>query len=171
VTDSEIQRRSELAHIDRSAQDDTEGRSSVASAWYADGLRFACTQCGACCSGAPGYVWVDGDEIDAIAAQLGLTAEQVNLRYVRRVGRGRSLLEKPGGDCIFLERRPAGSTGCQIHAVRPTQCRTWPFWKSNLASAEAWRQAARGCPGIGRERTHALATILAALRDNGTRPL
>ena len=28
-------------------------------AWYSEGLRFECTQCGACCSGEPGYVWVD----------------------------------------------------------------------------------------------------------------
>ena len=28
--------------------------------WYRDGLRFECTRCGACCTGAPGYVWVTG---------------------------------------------------------------------------------------------------------------
>ena len=39
--------------------------------WYADGLPFTCTQCGDCCTGDPGYVWVtdevmqffDGDEL------------------------------------------------------------------------------------------------------------
>ncbi|MFM1805538.1 MAG: hypothetical protein RL136_2417, partial [Planctomycetota bacterium] len=25
--------------------------------WYAEGLRFECTQCGNCCSGGPGAVW------------------------------------------------------------------------------------------------------------------
>ena len=33
--------------------------------WYAAGLRFFCTQCGDCCSGAPGFVWVNEEEIAA----------------------------------------------------------------------------------------------------------
>ena len=43
--------------------------------WYADGLRFRCTQCGDCCTGAEGYVWVNQAEIDAMAARVGMTAE------------------------------------------------------------------------------------------------
>ncbi len=39
--------------------------------WYKDGLRFKCTQCGDCCTGAPGYVWVNQAEIEGIAAELG----------------------------------------------------------------------------------------------------
>ena len=31
----------------------------MAEPWYRDGLRFECTRCGHCCTGAPGYVWVD----------------------------------------------------------------------------------------------------------------
>lgn len=147
------------------------GTTAPENPWYAAGLRFACTQCGNCCSGPPGYVWVDGDEIDRIAAFLGLPAEQVNRRYIRRVTRGRSLLEKPGGDCIFLERRPGGTTACLIHGARPTQCRTWPFWPSNLESPASWSSAARGCPGIGRGEVQPLPVIQAALRDNGDRPL
>lgn len=142
-----------------------------AAPWYADGLCFECTQCGHCCSGAPGYVWVDADEIEQIAAFLGLSVSDFNRRHIRRVHRGRSLLERPGGDCEFLERRADGKTLCRIHAVRPTQCRTWPFWKSNLASAEDWRRASRHCPGIGHGPRYALPVIQAALRDNGRRPL
>ncbi len=41
------------------------------SPWYRDGLAFTCTQCGACCTGAPGYVWVDAAEIAALAALRG----------------------------------------------------------------------------------------------------
>ena len=36
--------------------------------WYAEGLKFQCTGCGDCCTGAPGYVWVNQAEIDALAA-------------------------------------------------------------------------------------------------------
>ena len=35
--------------------------------WYKGGLCFSCKQCGACCSGAPGYVWLEDAEADAIA--------------------------------------------------------------------------------------------------------
>ena len=38
--------------------------------WYAGGLRFQCTQCGDCCSGSEGYVWVNQQEIDAMAKTL-----------------------------------------------------------------------------------------------------
>ena len=41
--------------------------------WYADGLQFECTQCGDCCTGAPGYVWVNKSEIEALAAEGQLT--------------------------------------------------------------------------------------------------
>ena len=42
--------------------------------WYAAGLRFECVQCGHCCSGDPGYVWVNRETIGRIAAFLGVRA-------------------------------------------------------------------------------------------------
>ena len=38
--------------------------------WYKDGLQFTCSQCGDCCTGAPGFVWVNGDEIRALAVEV-----------------------------------------------------------------------------------------------------
>ena len=35
--------------------------------WYRYGLSFECTQCGNCCTGGPGFVWVEEEEIRAIA--------------------------------------------------------------------------------------------------------
>lgn len=139
--------------------------------WYADGLRFACTQCGRCCSGAPGYVWVTSSEIQAIAEHLRVAVEEFAARHVRRAGRGHSLLELADGDCEFLERFPDGTTRCRIHAVRPVQCRTWPFWKSNLGSPRVWQQVAKNCPGIEQGPLHPLPAIQAALKENGGRPL
>ncbi|MEI8190170.1 MAG: hypothetical protein WCI75_10690, partial [candidate division NC10 bacterium] len=71
----------------------------------------------------------------------------------------------------FLQRLPAGKTACTIHPVRPVQCRTWPFWKSNVASPESWSLAAADCPGIDRGDTHPVPFIEAALLENGSRPL
>ena len=44
---------------------------SDAAPWYKDGLQFTCTQCGDCCTGAPGVVWVTDDELREIADYLG----------------------------------------------------------------------------------------------------
>ena len=35
--------------------------------WYKEGLRFKCTECGKCCTGAPGYVWVNKEEVAEMA--------------------------------------------------------------------------------------------------------
>src|SRR5262249_23822585 len=117
----------------------------MTNVWYQDGLRFHCTRCGHCCTGAPGYVWVNDDEIDAIAAHRGETPAQTAARYTRSVGRRVSLREKANGDCVFYDR----AAGCTIYPVRPRQCRTWPFWESNLVTAEAWEKTCAICPGSG----------------------
>jgi Fe-S-cluster containining protein len=115
--------------------------------WYRKGLCFSCAQCGNCCSGAPGYVWVTPDEQRAIARALGFQDGQLPRRYVRRVGFRISLTERPDGDCVFL-RRNGEKAGCMIYEVRPLQCRTWPFWRLNLKSPDHWCAAGTTCPGI-----------------------
>lgn len=114
--------------------------------WYRDGLRFECTRCGHCCTGAPGFVWVNDDEVQAIADFLGEEPDRAVALYTRRLQRGRSLRERANGDCVFYET----GTGCTIYPVRPRQCRTWPFWESNVQSPEAWQQTCRVCPGSGK---------------------
>ncbi len=139
--------------------------------WYTDGLRFACLQCGRCCSGAPGYVWITARELVRIARYCGLTAREFARRHVRTVGRRRSLLEKPGGDCEFLERPSDGTTRCGIHPVRPVQCRTWPFWKSNVDTPGQWQLMGRHCPGIDNGGYQPLGVIADALQANDGLPL
>lgn len=139
---------------------------SSSNVWYADGLHFTCTQCGNCCSGAPGFVWVMPDEVRRIAAFVGLDAAEFESRHTRTENGRKSLLEHPDGDCEFLERAPTGKTSCRIHAVRPVQCRTWPFWDSNLRNRRAWDSAARGCPGMNTGEHHPLPVIQGALRRN-----
>ncbi|HMQ17399.1 MAG TPA: YkgJ family cysteine cluster protein [Phycisphaerae bacterium] len=134
--------------------------------WYENGLRFACTQCGNCCSGAPGYVWVSTAELETIAAHRGLTPEAFARRHTRRVGRRISLLEHHNGDCEFLVSTPEGKRICGIYPVRPLQCRTWPFWDSNLERPGDWAHAGLKCPGINRGLLHALPVIQAALANN-----
>jgi uncharacterized protein len=114
--------------------------------WYREGLSFTCTKCGACCTGAPGYVWVVAEEIEALAGHRGLSVEEFGRQFVRRVGDRFSLVERPGGDCIFWDR----AIGCTVYEARPIQCRTWPFWPENIESAESWEDVTSICPGSGR---------------------
>ena len=138
------------------------GMELPASAWYADGLRFGCTQCGDCCGGAPGYVWVSEEEIANIAAFLDIDEKEFRKRYTRREGRrGISLIEKGGHDCIFYEN------GCQIYPCRPRQCRTWPFWRCNLQSDAAWDMASETCPGMGSGDVYSRAEIEDLAKDDG----
>ena len=119
----------------------------TADLWYAQGLRFKCTGCGNCCSGTPGYVWLDDADMTRIAAFLNMPVDTFTTRYVRRVKTDYSLLEKPNFDCVFLDRKD-GHTRCSIYPVRPVQCRTWPFWDMNLKSPQAWTNSAERCPGM-----------------------
>ncbi|TVQ75776.1 MAG: YkgJ family cysteine cluster protein [Phycisphaeraceae bacterium] len=125
--------------------------------WYEDGLRFECTMCGQCCTGAPGFVTFTKQEGRAIAARLGVTEAEFLARYTHAMPDGRrSLNEREtefGNDCIFLDRETLpGKAVCSLYEDRPLQCRTFPWWPDNLRSASAWRRAARQCEGIGQGR-------------------
>lgn len=126
--------------------------------WYRSGLSFSCTQCGNCCSGAPGYVWATKEEIRRIALFLGRSDGWLEKKQVRRVGMRYSLTEKPDGDCIFLVRKKGKAT-CGIYSVRPLQCRTWPFWTGNLRSANTWNEVHKSCPGLNKGKQYTFVQI------------
>jgi uncharacterized protein len=114
--------------------------------WYKDGLKFTCTQCGNCCTGAPGVVWVDDAEIEQIAALRGLTLEEMRRQHTRQLEGRTSLTEHQNGDCTFFDPK---TRGCTVYNARPAQCRTWPFWNSNLESRDEWETMRQSCPGAG----------------------
>jgi len=115
--------------------------------WYKAGLRFECTGCGRCCTGAPGHVWVSDDEIVAMAQLLNLSLAEFGRQYLRQINGRYALLERPLSpteyDCIFLKDKK-----CSVYSVRPKQCRTFPWWQQNLTSKEDWLAAASYCEGI-----------------------
>ena len=123
--------------------------------WYAEGLRFKCTGCGDCCTGGPGYVWVTQEEIDALATRLNLSSAEFERRFVRYVGVRRSLKERKNYDCVFLD----ANRRCTVYEDRPRQCRTWPFWNSNIVSPEAWQRTCEACPGSGQGKLYSLEAI------------
>lgn len=119
-------------------------KSSSDSNWYSEGLPFKCTECGKCCGGTPGYVWVNETEMEAMASFLKISLKEFMCKYTRRIGQRYSLLEsKKTFDCVFLKDKK-----CQVYGARPTQCRTYPWWPQNLTTPEAWQETAQHCEGI-----------------------
>ncbi len=130
-----------------------------AEPWYREGLAFSCTRCGSCCTGVPGYVWVSIEEIEAIARFRKQPVEEFSAQFVRRVGDHYSLIERPGGDCIFWDRQQ----GCTVYEARPVQCRTWPFWPENVETPEAWKHITGICPGSGKGRHYTASEIIESI--------
>lgn len=127
------------------------------SPWYRDGLKFQCTQCGDCCTGAPGHVWVNQEEIAALAALTGaVDISTFEAQFVRKVGVRKSLIEYSNGDCVFFD---TAARKCTVYDARPRQCRTWPFWDSNLKTPEDWAHTCEVCPGSGKGKLVPLVQI------------
>jgi len=95
-------------------------------------VKYECQQCGACCRWA-GQVKVTGREIGLIASFLGVPElkfiqERTRLRFDRR---GLALLDKPNGECEFLD-----GNRCLIQEVKPQQCRDFPnVWRGGPEGA------------------------------------
>ena len=115
--------------------------------WYDKGLRFECTQCGNCCKnhGEYAYVYLAEADVVAMAAELELTPSAFRRRWCRpKDGYTVLVMDEPG--CPFLRE----DNRCAVYRARPKQCRTWPFWKENLAR-EVWEGPVKECcPGIDR---------------------
>lgn len=126
--------------------------------WYAAGLHFECSQCGSCCGGCPGYVWVTEEETVKIAEYLKMDVDDFVQKYLFEENSRLSLREQSNYDCICLEQNGNGKR-CKIYPVRPEQCRTWPFWKYNIKSETHWLGANKRCPGINRGKLHSAEEI------------
>ena len=129
--------------------------------WYAGGLAFECTGCGGCCTGH-GYVWVDDDEVAALAEHQGRDPGEVRLLDTTPALGRVTLREHANGDCIYLDGR---TRRCTVYEARPRQCRSWPFWNSNLRSPQNWAEAGTRCPGVGRGELVPLDRVEAAARS------
>jgi hypothetical protein len=100
---------------------------------------------------------VNNEEIAAIAAVvMPGDSEKFEELYVRRVGVRKSLKEFPNGDCVFFDTE---KRKCSVYEARPRQCKTWPFWDSNLRNPATWQQTCEACPGSGKGKLHQLGSI------------
>lgn len=112
--------------------------------WFQEGLRFKCTECGKCCTGSPGYVFLSNEDINKLADHFQCSVEEFTKQYVRLVNGQAALLDRPGSyDCIFLK-----DNKCSAYESRPVQCKTFPWWVHNLKGPEEWEEAGKNCEGI-----------------------
>lgn len=117
--------------------------------FYKRGLRFECTGCGQCCTHPGGYVAVTAEEAGEISKFLEIDEGEFLEDYLLPGPDEQSfqLRSRSNGECILLQENR-----CSIYALRPLQCRTFPFWPENLKSAYRWKLTAQECPGIGQGR-------------------
>jgi uncharacterized protein len=118
--------------------------------WYKKGLKFKCTECGKCCTGSPGHVFLNKEEAINIANELKISVEEFVRLYTRQIGKKLALKERKISeviyDCIFLKDKK-----CTIYKHRPKQCCTFPWWPQNLKSKESWENLAAECEGLIQE--------------------
>lgn len=108
---------------------------------------FVCRQCGDCCRGYGG-TFLGPRDIDAIAAFIGSSPENVVKNCCTLSGGKPLLAQKSDGYCIFWEEQ------CTIHPVKPRMCRQWPFIESVLVDPGNWEAMAGACPGMNTGFSH-----------------
>jgi uncharacterized protein len=90
-----------------------------------------CAECGGkCCRGESGNIWVNKDEIKSIANFLKVTENQLEKGCLKSISGKFSVKDIAlNGErvCFFFDM---DKQNCSIYDVRPTQCRTFPFWES-----------------------------------------
>ncbi len=101
-------------------------------------LYYQCQRCTNCCRW-PGFVKVDDADITALAAHLKLDEDAFIQRYTRLRPRrdGLALIDKPNGECIFLDGRD-----CAVQSVKPGQCAGFP----NTWNFPGWREVCEAVP-------------------------
>jgi len=133
-----------------------------AAPWWFDGLRFQCTACGKCCENhGEGfeYVYSTRAERRALAAHFGLTERAFEAQYCERV-EGHLSFKSVNQGCVFLK-----DGRCSVYTLRPSQCRTFPFWPELLTDERTWqRDVASFCPGVGQGPVRDANAIRTALR-------
>jgi len=116
-----------------------------------DGFDFGfdpstCKKCpGHCCRGESGNIWVNHQEIIQICSLLQTNPVDYIQKYLNRIDNRFSIKERfteHGFECVFFE---GPQKLCSIYAVRPLQCRQYPFWEHFKKHTG---HVIKECPGI-----------------------
>ncbi len=151
----------------------TKGTADLASTEdlvFEHGLRFDCTRCGNCCRQKEGALFLTAVDLRNLAECLKLSDEEFFMQYCEvvdlRLATRVSLVAEDDGDCIFW-----GEGGCEVYEHRPLQCRTFPFWASNLTDAQAWQKVGETCRGVDRGKLWSPEDIRECVKSSDLDPL
>ncbi|MBL0708873.1 MAG: YkgJ family cysteine cluster protein [Sulfurimonas sp.] len=112
----------------------------------------ACASCeGRCCTGESGYIYVSKDEIQNISKLLSLDEETFVKEYLFKKSYKYSIKEikyNASYDCIFYQR---DTKVCSIYDVRPSQCRTFPFWDYYKTRVDELQEECQGVKVRGKD--------------------
>jgi len=110
-------------------------------------LYFECTACGACCTGGTDhYIAVNNNEAELIRKHLGVTLNWFRRRYIEHLTRDSWSIRLQDGQCVFLNQQGH----CKIYNLRPTQCKTYPYWPELLETKKNWLNERKHCEGINK---------------------
>jgi len=134
--------------------------------YHSTPIRFQCTQCSQCCyGGKDAYVRASTQEIEKIIRFMQIDTDEFETEYLVKLvdlGYGirmkQSILAKTMGKqgrCMLL----SDEGKCSVYSVRPTQCRTYPFWPEILISEEKWNNEITRCEGINQGNVVEIAHI------------
>ena len=135
-------------------------RMYILAKFWKQGIHFSCHQCGHCCTFPGGAIYATEDEFRAIADHLNISLDEFYLEYTESIGELISIKSHPEGPCYFY------NNGCTIYSVRPTQCRTYPFWPEVINRERDWEKEGKTCQGIGQGRLWTKEEIRAELQKN-----
>ena len=104
--------------------------------------------CGQCCR-EPGLVFFSDDEQQRVAEHFGKDVAWFRDHYLDEWEDGWALEVRDGHVCAFLL-----DDACMIQAIKPRQCRTYPFWPEISRDWKTWLDERARCPGIGLGRVY-----------------
>jgi Fe-S-cluster containining protein len=100
------------------------------------------------------------EDIVRLARFLGMAVEGFEERYVYRTRNLRRLRVPRHANCEFLK-----DGGSSVHAAKPFQCATFPYWPELVGNTKNWRKTGEWCPGIGKGELVQIQVARAIARD------
>jgi len=106
-------------------------------------MRFQCQPgCIRCCE-QKGFVYLTREDIARLAVHLKITGAEFKRRYLCGTPPLLRFRKPRHKQCPFLL-----SDGCSVHAIKPLQCSSFPYWPELLDQASERREVAAYCPGM-----------------------
>ena len=131
---------------------------------FNEGIRFECQGSSNCCvsRGSYGYVYLSKKDIGELSKFFNLKSKDFINLYCDKIDGFLCLKERnKDGKCQFLDNKQ-----CSVYKARPIQCRTWPFWSTNMNSKTWNKEISKFCPGINKGKLFTKEDIKKIIKDD-----